>query len=1028
MNDLKSLFPADRAHWYSIKAGRPFLEDIAWGLYETLGTGLSEALILVPTRRGARALTKAFSTLATHHPLLLPQIRAIGDLEEGESPFESGQFSIDLPPAIGAVRKRLELARLIQAHYRPLNADQRSVMPSARLALEFADTLSGFFDSIALEEVDARGKLSALIEADQQGLHLMADYAKHWALSAQFLDIALTLWPQRLAQLGLIDPGVRQVALIRNLCAQWSQKTPTHPILLIGSTGSAPAMADLMAVIAKAPLGCVVLPGLDLHISDDAWDLIDDQHPQSTMKALLTRHGIDRTSVSPWPYGQKDDAAQRARQRLLSEALRPAEATRDWLNQIKQLRAEGLEAIKQGLDGLYLIETNNDEEAARTIALLIREGLETPDKRIALITPDTGLARRVNAQLSQWGLGADSSQGSALAHSMVGRFLLDGLNLAIDSLDLISAQSLFHNPICRFHETPEALRSLDLMGLRGPRPSRPEQVEMRIKAGANEAEPALMLWQEFQAAALVFHQSINAQGPRLVLGTLIRAWVGFCEALGDQRALWKGAEGAQASALLSELIEESADFEIASCEEARLILGHIFAQSSVRTGGHTHPRLMILGAIEARLISADLLILAGLEEGIWPRASVLDPFLSRPMRKRLGLPSPERRLGLSAHDFVQASSAPIAYMITRQRVEGQPRVASRWLWRLKTLCQGIALMSDETQKEGLGLKARPELLAWARLLDTAPGRSLSALAQAPRPAPTPDLHLRPKRFSVTEVSTLMRDPYAIYAKRILGLKPLDRVFEPYEARQRGTAIHAIAEAFGKEALSLRPDAEDLFCERLAQEFTNNGMSAPELALQKPFLSDMAEHFLRFDRAQRQDNPTIFVEQKGVLEFNIMGDAYQLTARADRIERRPDKVDIFDFKSGQASSNKVVLSGLDPQLTLTAAIIRRGRFGELDAKDVSIGSLSYVFISQRPKVTRDVAKKNEASANELAEAAFEQFTKRLMRYRHKEFGYVSMRAPSAQDPSGDYDLLARRLEWQSISDDTSTEPDDAEITS
>jgi hypothetical protein len=120
----------------------------------------------------------------------------------------------------------------------------------------------------------------------------------------------------------------------------------------------------------------------------------------------------------------------------------------------------------------------------------------------------------------------------------------------------------------------------------------------------------------------------------------------------------------------------------------------LLADATVRTGGATHPFLRILGAIEARLVRADRMILAGLEEGVWPGPAPTDPFLSRPMRKTLGLPPPERRLGQTAQDFVQAACADEAILVHVDRRGGQPAVKSRWLWRLEMLTRGADSARD----------------------------------------------------------------------------------------------------------------------------------------------------------------------------------------------------------------------------------------------------------------------------------------------------------------------------------------------
>ena len=74
----------------------------------------------------------------------------------------------------------------------------------------------------------------------------------------------------------------------------------------------------------------------------------------------------------------------------------------------------------------------------------------------------------------------------------------------------------------------------------------------------------------------------------------------------------------------------------------------------------------------------------------WSKASgrrrrAIDPWLSRPMRHELGLDLPERRIGLSAHDFAQLLGADEVILTHAAKVGGAPAVASRFLHRLEAV-------------------------------------------------------------------------------------------------------------------------------------------------------------------------------------------------------------------------------------------------------------------------------------------------------------------------------------------------------
>jgi ATP-dependent helicase/nuclease subunit B len=986
---MSGLFDSPGPRWFTIPAGRDVLKDLAEGLSADLCERLSDAQILTPTRRGARAMARAFSGLAKGGALLLPQIRAIGDLDEGEPPFDLDALALDLPPALSSLRRRFELARLISAHH--------DANLSARRTLDLADSLAKFFDALALEEIDAGDKLDALVAGEGQAQYVLEAWAEHWQVSARFLAIAARLWPQRLNELGLMDPSQRQVVLIRRLVDQWAEHPLQTPLVLAGTTGSAPSMADLAGVIARAPKGCVVLPGVDLSLAEDAWRLIGESHPQNTMKRMLDRNGVTRDQIRLWPGSLETTRAPEARRRLLNEALRPAEATRDWRAQIERLRAAEGDILARGLEGLSLIETARDEEAASIIALLMRETLETPGKTAALITPDLSLARRVTARLSRWGLQPDSSAGEPLTNAPVGRFLSDLLSLLQNPVDPVRLLDLFGNPLSRFEDHP-GLRGLEKLALRGATPNGRDDILAALAAAHTPDAEAFRLWTDYYDAIQPVVAATHAD-----LATSVQAFVTLAEHLAGD-ALWAGAPGAQAASLLAELLHEGEGFAVKGLPDLVHVLDALLHQAKVRTGGNTHPRLLILGALEARLVSADRLILAGLEEGVWPPAPEVDPFLSRPMRERLGLPTPERRTGLSAHDFLQAAAAPEAFLITRKRREGEPAVASRWLWRLQTLCKGAKL----------SLPSRPDLLAWARALDAGLPDKPDALKSAARPAPKPPVAARPDELPVTDIETWVRDPYAIYAKRILKLKPMDRPNEPVEARQRGTAIHESLERFVLEDAPLGEAGVTWLTRMLAEELAKTRLSPAQMAMQAPLLDGMARGVVNFEMARREQKPRLHVEQAGELTLTTKAGPFRLTARADRIEVREEGVDILDFKTGQLPSAKAVSAGFYPQLTLTAAIARAGGFANLPER--SLGDLVYVQVKPDEARARQAQIKT-VSSEAAADAALLSLQRRLDRYADERTGYPSWEKPQYMaQRGGDYDQLARLYEWHVLGDE------------
>ena len=1006
MNPLEG--PAPR--WFSIPAHRPFLGDLAHGLLEALGReGLGEAVVLLPSRRGARALAEAFVEVAGGGALLLPQIRALGDLDEGEPPFEPGELALDLPAAVGPLRRRFELSRLVADHQESLGHSL-----DAAGSLELADALASFLDAVELEELghaERMDKVETLVEGD---------LARHWKISAEFLGVVLQAWPERLAELGLMDPAARRVKLLRLLADQWRERPPQGPLIAAGSTGTAPANADLLAVIAARPMGAVVLPGLDLELAESAWAEAGEQHPQGAMKRLLERSGVPRADVCPWP-ASGGAVEGRWRRRLINEALRPAEATADWIAVIEDLKheaGEGADPFAEGLEGLSLVTAEGEEEAAVLAALVLRETLETPGRTCALITPDQALARRVSARLSRWGVEADSSAGSPLANAPVGVLAALIAEAVIDPDDPVLLLAILKHPLVRLGRTLEALdaerRALERYGLRGARGAVAGWIEARLQAAARPRddgrEPAAEIPQSLADAGGLLAALRTALAPAAdpytgstaTPGEAARGLASAMEMLaadaeGDQGALWAGPAGEAAAGLLSGLIGDSQGLPEVSARGFHRLVERLLQGETVRAVRAAHPRLKILGGIESRLVSADRLVLAGLEEGVWPQGAPVDPFLSRPMRAALGLPPPERRIGLAAHDFAQAACAREVVLLHTARRDGSPTVESRWLWRLKTLAKGA----------GRTIPDRPELKAWAAALDEP-----AAFSPAPRPRPKPPMEARPRELPVTGVELWLRDPYAIYARYVLKLRTMERPDEPVEARARGDAVHKALQRFAERHEGEVPEnAAGLIEALMVEALEQAGMPPSAMARERALAGQAAQWLAGFER-RRRPGARLLVERKGQVQVESGGFSLTLTARADRLELRDGQVDILDFKTGQAPTKKQMESGFSPQLTLTAAIIEGGGFEGLDG--TGPGELVYVRVTGGRKPGEELIRAAGGESLELGRTALEGLRRRIGRFASPDTAYISWAAPQyMRTRGGDYDHLARVWEWHVI---------------
>lgn len=989
---------------FSIPAGAPFLRHLAVTLNATLDRpgdpfGLADAIVLLPTRRAGRALADAFLALRGEGAALLPRIRALGDIEPDEAGLADLEAS-DIPPAASLLQRRFELARLVRARLRAAGEPD-----DAAGALAAADALAALLDAAALAE-------DRVTWEDLPRLVRDADLAAHWQASAEFLAIVAEAWPARLAELGLIDPGARRREVLLRLARRWEEAPPAGPVVVAGSTGSVAATRALMKAAAGLPRGCVVLPGLDAALAADARFaacLADPQHPQHGLARTLQALDLSAAAVRLWPGTQAVSAARAA---LIHEALAAPVQTGDWraaLDADPQAPAR----VAEGLEGLGLIEAATEAEEAEVIALALREALETPGRTAALVTPSAPLARRVAAKLARWDVRLDVSSGRPLIETPQGALLKALLAWGAAPHDPVALLALVKQPLATLGgdrgAVAQAASALERIALRGVRlwedwPGLSARLaDLRaeaVRAGRSEQGFADAAW--LLEALEPAHAAFLALPPDADLAQRAQALAEAGEAVCDAQLLWGGEAGEAAQALVRDLLLHGAALGPVSPEAGARTIAAELASRAVRPRG-AHPRLSVWGPLEARLQSPDLVILGGLNEGVWPAPPPPDPFLSAGMREALGLPSAQARMGLQAHDFAQAASGGAVLLTRAERLGDAPATPSRWIWRLSTLARGA--LGAEASQAALRPPESVRLLALAR---AAP----PALAPASRPEPRPPLARRPKQLSATDVERLVRDPYAIYARKVLGLRVLDPLDQPPGAAQRGMAVHAALQAYTEET-AVRPanDPQGLLLERLETALRAQGFSPIAAAAERRRLAPAMGQCIAFFEDQRRKGFAAHAEQAGAVEIKGARGAWTITSRADRIDIGPNSAESTDFKTGKPPTLDMLKAGFALQLQIAALTLAAGGFPGLPARPVETAQGRYARVAR----TQTSFKPVEGDFPALVALAERQIAEMIDHYADPASAYPPVPATAFfKDPS-DYDLLSRRAEWGDVDD-------------
>ncbi len=1033
---------------FSVPLSAPFLRTVIGALVDgrlvdgfearTQPERLAAATFYLPTRRAGRLAHGIFLDVLGKEAAILPRIVALGDIDEDELAFSEdsepgGIAPLDVPPKLGELERRLVLARLVAVWAkRPVLSPL--VVGGAASTLTLAGDLARLMDDMVTRRVDWSA-LDRLVP-DQ--------FDKYWQHTLDFLKIARDFWPAFLAETNRIEPASRRDLLI-DAEAERLTRHYDGPVIAAGSTGSMPSTAKFLQAVARLPHGAVVLPGLDTDLDDDAWRSIGgvrdakgafttppaSNHPQYAMHALLSRFGIKRSDV-----GVLGKPAQGGREVLASEAMRPWNATSEWYDRLKRLDVAA--QITAGMDKLAVVEAPNPEMEALAIAVAMREARHL-DKSVALVTPDRALARRVTAALGRWNLEFNDSGGDALTETPAGIFARLVAEVATKGLEPPTLLALLKHPMFRLGGMHDALRRdievLELSLLRGTRPQagtsglaadfarfRDELHKLRSgeTSSLHHAEPRVRLKdheldraQSLIAAlrkALTPLEGLAGSRPHDFAELAQRHRETLMNLSADEHrgaTAFEGPDGRALASAFDDLLgrQEKIGLMVEAGDYAEVFQA-AFADRLVRRRELPGAQLHIFGQLEARLTESDRIILGGLVETVWPPAPRVDPWLSRPMRHELGLDLPERRIGLSAHDFAQLLGHEDVILTHSAKVGGAPAVASRFLHRLE------AVAGEARWKTAKA--AGDRYVRYAGAIDQP-----AEVKPIEQPQPKPPRETRPTKLSVTAIEDWLRDPYTVYARHILKLHPLDPVDMPLSAADRGSAIHELLGEFTREHAGALPDDVVGVLRRIGEKHFAPLMEKPEArALWWPRFQRIARWFAEWEGARRGTIAAIAAEIGGEIKIPLdNGRIFTLSARADRIERRRDgSYAILDYKTGQPPTGKQVRMGLSPQLTLEAAILREGGFANIDA-GASVGELAYVRLSgNNPpgehKTVELKIRQNDTPQlpDEAADYARAQIEALIRRFENPDEPYRSLVLSMWTARYGDYDNLARVKEW------------------
>ena len=1005
-----------RTKVFTIDSNFSFLDVLATGFLNKIKFNrdvLAQSIFFLPTQRSAANFARCITNLFDNKTVILPTIRPLGDIMDEELFFENyddhpNMEAINQKKVISRLRRRLLLTQLVERFINPNgrgSSDKENLGNNYAGSVRLANSLAAILDRMQIEQVSL----------DKLENFVPEEHAMHWQTTLKFLKLLIEYWPKILEEENLVDPATYTNIQLQYLAEKWKSSKSEQYITIAGSTGSMPATAELIKVVASLKNGAVVLPGLDQREDVIFKNLVveDPTHPQHMMYSLLDKLKVSPTDVKKWVPVTSSAVKQKSpdgRVKLISDSLLPPALSDRW----RLLTKKGVH--KRDLENIVIIETEDQRAEAETIALIMRETLEQKGRSVALLTSDRNLARQVKSAASRWKLNIYDSAGYPFINNTYINFWCLVGEMVINQMAPISLLSTLKHPLANGGlpkaEFQKKVGQLELGFLRGERPEpgidglldavnrrrRPDK-NQKNKKGVLDTDciENLYAWlSELAPEIRNFEVALASRSKTLqeMLSlhlALVEKLSGPIEFNGETRET-----NNQILEILNDFYRNSRDFQKIDGTSYISLFENALSDFVIREKYQEKPKLAILGPLEGRLSEFDRIIIGGLNEGSWPPDIKPDPWLGRSMQEELGLMDSSRRIGQSAHDFLQAFCAPEIFLTRPRYQANSPTTPSRWLLRLSAIFRAIdqdAIIKDRGQR----------WQDWQKLLDEPkPADYVNIVA----PKPKPSREKRPRSFSVTEVGIWLRNPYAIYAKKILELEPLDPIDQMPSPADRGDFIHQTLETFVSAGIpENHEDAVALLIEK-GREIFDRALEKPIVwAFWWPRFKRIAEWFVRHEAEGRENLLASYTEKRGVWEFVLNERPMQLRATADRIDRmKNDKWSIIDYKTGAIPSKREVEGGLAPQLPLEALILAKGGFKDLPA--IECGQLQYYHL------TGGIApgKVHSFNPSTLILQTERGLLKLLNDFDNSEIPYLYAPDYSTAPIFDDYGHLARVKEW------------------
>lgn len=692
-------------------------------------------------------------------------------------------------------------------------------------------------------------------------------YSDHLDQIIELLKFIIEALPQKLHKLGLIDKAsyVNEISMI--LAITWEKYPPKYPVIIAGIDGETASDRALLKVVNEMRNGYVVLHNIDKSLPNAEWQEISHEHPQYQLKSLIDLCRVGREEIYSWHnivnVKHNDIFFSKSFSRNFSNCAPPQDLT--------------------------IIETETPQQELQFITQLCVDKLICGNESVLIVTQNELLIEKLTYMLLAHNVIPDCSIGNSALKCDEMIFLQLIMRTIFEHFSPISLLALLKHDLCKIAQK-EVVQQFEISHLRGINSYK--NLQELIAATDEEIKQILQLILEHSRKL----EEIMSQ-KTTDFGDILSTHLELAERL-SANSLWQHERGVELRELLLELSRNAHHIGKIAPISYLAIMRDMLSKAKFRTSKTYNPRLIIITPKESQLLCADNVILADLNENSWPQKSSSNIFLNDILMQSLGFENSEIETGRNAAKFYNLLHNKNIYLTRSKTSKNIITTSSRWLLRIKLLLQKIAY------HEQPALNLSPEILD---------------IIELPLTSPTPPVEFRLKSLSVTQVEKLIRNPYDIYASKILRLYELEPINKDPENLDYGNLIH---EAIHHFTLHYKPPTEPykFFMDFILQKGRDLFYKPAIRNVWLPKIEKIARWFIEY----HLDNMSCKLLPETELQAKF-GD-FTLKARLDRMEvREGNCVTILDYKTGKLPGKKDIADLVSIQLPLEALLAQKNGY-------------------------------------------------------------------------------------------------------